>query len=211
MSDELHIFIKESLSKGIDRPDIKKALLEGGWREDEIEKALSSFAQVDFPLPVPRRKPYLEARSAFIYLVSFITLYISAFSFGSLVFQFVDIWFPDPLSYSYYPGTGFGGMRYALAALIVAFPLHLFLMSLIAKSHRKDPEQRQSKLRRWLIYITLVVVSGVLIGDFIAVLAHVLGGELAARFLLKALTVMLISGAIFGYYLGDLQKEEKEK
>jgi len=55
-----------------------------------------------------------------------------------------------------------------------------------------------------------VIAAGVLIGDLITILSSLLGGELTMRFLLKALVVFGIAGSIFGYYLSDLQKEEKE-
>ena len=45
-------------------------MLQAGWREDELTNALSAYADIAFPVPVPRPKPYLQAREAFLYLVS---------------------------------------------------------------------------------------------------------------------------------------------
>ncbi|MCH7828294.1 hypothetical protein IH982_00280 [Patescibacteria group bacterium] len=204
MNQELHSFVKESLGSKQNRAAIKEALLSAGWQEQEITKALNSFAEVDFPIPVPKKKPYLAAREAFLYLVSFITLYISAFSFGALVFSFIDIWFPDPLRF------GGGVPRTAIASLIVAFPIFLVITRALHKGAAKDPERKESKVKKWLTYLTLVIAAGVLIGDLITVLSSLLGGELSMRFFLKALTVFIVAGSIFGYYLSDLQKEEKE-
>jgi hypothetical protein len=50
------------------------------------------------------------------------------------------------------------------------------------------------------------VVAGIMLGDLIAVVSNVLGGELAVRFLLKAGTIFAIAGSIFGYYLHDLKR-----
>lgn len=209
MTNELHTFIKESLEKGIDRARILNTLIQAGWQEDEVKKALAAFADLDFPIPVPRKKPSLQAREAFLYLVSFITLYITAFSFGALVFQFITIWFPDSLQPSY-QDSSLSGMRMAIASLIIAFPLYVFLMRVLKKLTQQDPSRRESGVRKWLTYLTLVVAAGIIIGDFIAIVFHLLGGELPMRFILKALTVLIITGSIFGYYLSDLQKEEKE-
>jgi hypothetical protein len=60
---------------------------------------------------------------------------------------------------------------------------------------------------KWLVYITLVVVAGIIIGDLVAVLASLLRGELTGRFILKALTVLAIASSIFGYYLWSLQRK----
>lgn len=204
MSNELHLFVKESLAKGQSRAAIKNALSLAGWKEEEAKKALSSFAEVDFPVPVPRRKPYLAAREAFLYLISFITLYISAFSFGALIFSFTPIWFPDALDYGRDVSTN------TIASLIVAFPIFLVITRALHRGAQMDPERKESRIKKWLTYVTLVVAAAVLIGDSIAVLSSLLGGEVTVRFSLKALTVFLIAGSIFGYYLSDLQKEEKE-
>ncbi|MDP6704139.1 MAG: DUF5671 domain-containing protein, partial [archaeon] len=101
-------------------------------------------------------------------------------------------------------------IRTSLAAIIVAFPLYVLLMRQLKRAEQRDPEQRQSKIRKWLAYLTLIVAAAIIIGDLIAVIAGLLGGELAIRFSLKALTVLVITGSIFGYYLQDLRREEKE-
>ena len=205
MNQELHSFVKESLGSKQSRAAIREALFSAGWQEAEVKKALASFAEVDFPIPVPKKKPYLAAREAFLYLVSFITLYISAFSFGALIFSFIDTWFPDPLKF------GGGVPRTAIASLIVAFPIFLVITRALHKGVAQDPERKESRIKKWLTYLTLVIAAGVLIGDLITVLSSLLGGELTMRFFLKAFTVFGVAGSIFGYYLLDLQKEEKEE
>ena len=97
MSTELDVFVRESLAQGLERSAIREVLLRAGWREDELTTALSAYAEIDFPVPVPRPKPYLQAREAFLYLVSFIALYVTAFNlllvlliFGSIVLGIIN-------------------------------------------------------------------------------------------------------------------------
>jgi hypothetical protein len=59
--------------------------------------------------------------------------------------------------------------------------------------------------------LTLFVAASVLIADFTTLVYNLLGGELTVRFLLKVLTVGVIAGATFGYYLWDLRLDEKEE
>ncbi len=210
MNNELLLFVRASLEKGESRENIREALLTAKWQEEEVKKALSAFAEISFPVPVPKPKPYLAAREAFLYLLSFITLYISAFSFGLLLFQFIDRWFPDASRALYGQDISLSSLRMAIASLIIAFPLHLALMARLVKSAAQDPERSRSLVRKWLTYLTLVVVVGVLIGDSISLLFNVLGGETTWRFFLKSLVVFLIGGVILGFYLAGLQKEEKE-
>ena len=84
---ELQIFVRDALSRGLSRAQIEDALLRAGWGSDQVQSALAAFAEIDFPVPVPTPKPYLSAREAFLYLLLFSTLYISAFNLGNLVFQ----------------------------------------------------------------------------------------------------------------------------
>jgi hypothetical protein len=68
-----------------------------------------------------------------------------------------------------------------------------------------QPERLESGVRKWLTYIALLLTAGAMICDLIWFVDYFLAGELTSRFLLKALTVMLICGTIFAYYLGSLR------
>src|SRR3989338_9360706 len=141
-------------------------------------------------------------------LVSFLALYTSALSFGFLAFQFIEEAFPDILNYG--RSMMWGGGRNAIAGLIVAFPLYLFLMRLIWKETKGNAKNLESGVRKWFTYVTLVVVAGIILGDLIAVVSNVLGGELAIRFFLKAFTIFSIAFSIFGYYLHDLKRKAED-
>ena len=206
MNRELQEFVRDALDKGHSRDTIRGKLLEAGWTESEVTDSLHGFAPVDFSIAVPRPRPYLYAREAFLYMVSFIALYVSAISFAILVFGLVDYSFPDALdTQGRYPSSE---QATALASVIVAFPLFLFLTRWLARQANMSPERRQSPVRRWLTYITLVVAAGVILGDLIAILANLLGGDPTLRFLLKAGATLIVTGCIFGYYIWDMRQAE---
>jgi len=50
----------------------------------------------------------------------------------------------------------------------------------------------------------------VVLCDVATLVYKALGGELTTRFLLKVLTVAVLAGGVFGYYLTDLRSEERE-
>ena len=206
MNRELRDFIKEALERGHDREEIERVLLEAGWQDSEVRNGLYAFADVDFSVAVPRPAPYLYAREAFLYLVSFIALYVTAISFGILVFGLIDYSFPDALD----SRDGFSNEAgaTAIASVIVAFPLYLALTRWLGRLVSADPERRQSMVRRWLTYLTLVVGAGIILGDLIALLANVLTGDPTLRFALKAISVLAITACIFGYYLWDMRQTE---
>ena len=208
MNEDLRQFIKDSLEKGQDRDAIRSVLVEAGWQEREIGAALASFADVDFPVAVPRPRPYLHAREAFLYLVSFISLYVFAFSLGAVFFGLIDHHFSSSI-YRYDPGPS-AAQTTALAAIIVAFPLYLFLMRRLTAAVAADPERRQSLIRRWLTYLTLVVGAAIILGDVIALLARLLAGDPTAGFVLKVVAVLVITGPVFGYYLWDMRQAEDQ-
>jgi hypothetical protein len=211
VNEELIGFVREALSRKVPRSDIEQALQRGGWTREQTRAALDAFVDTDFPLPVPRARPYLSARDAFQYLVLFATLYTSAYYLGSLVFDFINAMFPDPsrnaVEYSEYAR---GQIRWAVSALIVAFPVFLYTSWLTGRAIHQDPTKRASKVRRWLTYLTLFIAATVLIGDVTTLIYNLLGGELTMRFVLKAVTVALIAGTVFTYYLRDLRIDEQE-
>ncbi len=211
MPNDLTQFVREALTEGASRDGIMEVLLEAGWQKDEIKNALDQFLDVPFTIPVPRRKPYLSAREAFLYLLLFLTLYISAISVGTLMFQYANIWYPD-LALDRYTSSldnMRSAIRWATASLVISFPLYLWITTLLSRAMRRDPDKRGSRIRKWLTYITLFIAAAVIIVDLITLLFNFLGGEITPRFLIKVATVAVIAGCIFGYYLWDLRSEEK--
>ena len=208
MNQDLRQFIKESLERGQDREAIRDVLVEAGWQEREVNSGLAAFADVAFPVAVPRPRPYLYAREAFLYLVSFIALYVFAFSLGAVFFGLIDYHFSSSI-YRYDPSPS-AAQTTALAAIIVALPLYLLLMRRLATAVAADPERRQSLIRRWLTYLTLVVGAAIILGDIIALLARLLAGDPTTGFVLKVAGILVITGPIFGYYLWDMRQAEED-
>lgn len=206
--DPLVTFVHDALARGLPRADIEAALRRAGWASEAVRDALDHYADVAFPVSVPRPKPYLSAREAFLYLLLFGTLFVSAINLGTLLFQLIDLAFPAPGPRILAPL--YDTIRWAVSALVVAAPVYLYLSRYTTRELRRDPAKRASKTRRWLTYLTLFVGAAVLIGDLIALVYNLLGGELTDRFVLKVLTVGGIAGAVFGYYLRDLRKDEVE-
>lgn len=209
-NDELTGFVRDSLARGISRGDVEVVLGRAGWDAAQVQTALRSYADVEFPLPVPRPRPYLDAREAFLYLVLFGTLYTSAINLGTLLFQLINLAFPDPTAPVRSAQFAEAAIRWSMSSIVIAFPVFLWMSRITNRGVRQDPVKRGSKVRRWLTYLTMFVASGVLIGDLITLVNSLLSGELTSRFVLKVLTVAVIAGAVLGYYLVGLRADERE-
>ena len=203
---ELERFIHDALQQGHSRDAIQNALTQAGWSTRQTDDILGAYADVDFPLPVPKPRASLSARDAFLYLVLFATLYFTAYNFGSLLFDLINAAFPDPASRGY--GLFGSSMRWSTASVIIAFPVFALLARHLAREVARQPIKRLSPVRRWLTYLTLFIAAGVLIGDMTTLLYQVLGGEATPRFLAKVAVVAVIAGGIFHYYMQDLRREE---
>ena len=203
---QLESFVRESLQSGISREEITKALEGAGWPGAQIASALDAFADIPFSIPVPKPRPSLTAREAFLYLVMFSTLYFAAWNLGNLLFIFIDRAFPGGNNTYYLVDM----QRWSTAAVIIAFPVFLLLTRYINKQIELNPFKRLSPARRWLTYLTLFLASGTLLGDVTTLIYNLLGGDTTIRFVLKILVVALIAGSCFTYYLLDLRKEERE-
>jgi hypothetical protein len=210
VEEPLAVFVRESLLRGQTRDAIASALRAAGWPDDEVRKAVDAFAEVDFPVPVPRRRPYLSAREAFLYLVLFLTLYVSAVSLGALAFELIDRTFPDALEEAWARARSLSTIRWSTAALMIAFPAYLLFARSSLRSFAADPDKRQSRVRKWLTYLTLFVAAAVILVDLITLVFNVLEGELTRRFLLKVAAAAAIAGTVFGYYLWELRRDEGE-
>ena len=208
MDESLQRFVHDALSRGIPRNRIGATLKTAGWSTDEVESALDLYVEVDFPIPVPRPRPYLSAREAFVYLVMFTMLYLSSWSLGSVLFDFINRVLPDPITGMDAGAFYLSRLRWSVATLLIAFPVYLTLSKRTHRATREDTERRKSRVRKWLTYLTLFLAASVLVGDLITLVFNLLEGELTIRFMLKVLAVASIAGAVFGYYLWDLKQDD---
>jgi hypothetical protein len=200
-------FVGEALKAGSTKSDIAKVLESAGWTSAQITSALDTYSDASFPVPVPKPRPSLSAREAFLYLVMFSTLYYGAWNLGSLLFTFINRAFPDPTETTF---SYFDEQRWSTAAIIITFPVFLFMARYIGREIQRDPLKRLSPARRWQTYMTLFVSSATLLGDTTTLIYNLLGGDLTIRFVLKVLVVAAIAGSAFAHYLLDLRQEERE-
>ena len=145
-------------------------------------------------------------KDVFLQIAGIIVLYAMAISFGSLLFQYINIYFPDILD----SGEGRfakSSVRWLISVLVIIFPLYIWLSSYIQKELIKNPINRELKIRKWLLYLTLFIVSIVIVIDLISLIYQFLSGGLTIRFGLKIITVLIIALSVFVYYGWNLKKE----
>lgn len=154
----------------------------------------------------------VSAKDFFMQLGAMVVLYASAISFTMLVFEYINVLLPDPLGIGghYYMQDSFQTIRWAIATLVVVFPLYIWLSWFLERSYEKHPEKRKIWVRRWLIYLTLFVAAGIIIGNFVTLIYNGLGGELTLRFILKVVTLFFVTGSVFGYYFWNIKKQQDD-
>src|SRR3989338_668809 len=148
-------------------------------------------------------------RDVFLHLLAIITLVASAVSLGIVIFQCINVNFPDIISDPYFSRSGYlSMMRSALATFVIVFPVFVWVSWFLNKDVSKNPEKKELKIRKWLLYLTLFVAALVIIGDLVALLRSFLEGELSQRFILKVFSILFIAGSVFVHYLSELREKK---
>jgi hypothetical protein len=203
-------FVEKALASGIPHDSLVGILTARGWPEKEVYDALAGHYQRLTGIEVPRRAVAAgtTAKDAFFYLLIFATLATWTIALGCLAFTLIDRWIADPLFNVYRQTYDSYTITASLAALIVAFPLYLLISRTVAGEAAQHPEKLDSSVRKWLTYLALVIAACVFMGDLIAVLTHLLRGELTSRFVLKAFVVLALSGGVFFHYFSGLRRTD---
>lgn len=209
---KLTSYVAERLRSGVTPDAVKQHLLLVGWSEEEAGAAVvSGLVASGVPTPENRTHSGRGTLSSTVEVVlnffSFILLGTVATALGILYYQIIGKYFPDPLTLGY--GSldySSGAIHYAIATLIIAFPLYVVTVRLWFRRFRENEEKVESKLTKWLTYLVLLVTAVTIVGDLIASVFYFLQGELSGRFVLKALTILVIAGIIFGFYVLERKK-----
>jgi hypothetical protein len=143
------------------------------------------------------------AKHFVLQLGSLITLYLSVSFLLVLLFAVINLIFPDATEYYYDIESSSYSVKLGIAMLVVFFPTYLLLTRKVNVFRRVEMDGAYPGLTKWLMYLSLLVGGGVLLGDLVAVILAFLNGELTTRFVLKAAVLLIIVGSAFYYYLQD--------
>jgi len=148
----------------------------------------------------------------FLWAGAMVALYFSIGSFITLSFEYIErlVGVNSIIGYDPYSGA----IRFAIASLIVLFPVFIIITRILQKDIRAVAAKSDLWVRRWLIVLTIFGSAIALIIDLIVLVNTFLGGEvLTAAFLLKVLTIFIVFGGVFYYYVQAIRgvwvKKEK--
>lgn len=158
--------------------------------------------------PQTNAKSKFSAEFFFLSLGVLAALITSVSAFLNLVFDTLNKRFPDVLNASYQYGYStyqYEGMRGALATLIIFFPVYLAVSYFWRKYAERGLGQIDASIRKWVIYIILFLASVVSTIDLVALVRYFISGEITIRFILKALTVLVVAALVGAYYIISLR------
>ncbi len=208
MSEEVKKYIETALSKGASNDQITQTLKASGWSEKIIDKIIGNFSGVDtfgIPVPAPKMQAHQISRDLFVYFIIFVTLSFSAFAVGSIFFKCIYYFFSENLINNRY---SYSGITWAIAQIIIAYPIFIYLSSWINNDLIKYPEKRESIIRKLMIYFILAIAVVISITDLTIVLNNFLKGELALITILNSIVVLGISLLIFLYYFNEVKEDD---
>lgn len=153
-------------------------------------------------------KSRTTAADFFIYFGVLIGLYVSTVSLISLSFDLINKWLPDVTTGYYSYDYSVEGIRFALAALIIFFPVFMYLSRIATKAIALTPEKKEMWVRRWFYFLTLFLTGLAIAIDLVILVYRFIGGEdLTLRFALKVLVVLVVCFVIFRFYLYELRRD----
>jgi hypothetical protein len=209
--EDLNEFIEAALHAGKKKDQIGTVLQKAGWTGPQVQSAIAGYADVDFPVAVPKPVMPSSAKELFLYLLLFSALYMTVMGIGAVLYQLINMAFPDPTDndYDYLIGTVESRLRSGVAVLVVFLPAYLYIDRRIAALKRADPQHVRSDVRRKITYLTLYVAATILLTDIYYLIWAWLDGELFTRVLLKCLVVAGLAVLILGRYLYELRADER--
>jgi hypothetical protein len=155
-------------------------------------------------------KIHITPKSAFSHLFLIAMLYASLIAVLTVIFQYVNLAYPDTLTGGYYSRTNiFGLLNWGSAVLVIAFPALLAVSVFLEKEFLADELQRQSPERKWLLYLTQFVTALTIVISLMALVYNFYNGGLTMRFGLKVLATLVIAAAVLGYYRWELVRSGK--
>jgi hypothetical protein len=232
MAQELNAYITKARDKKLTDEQIKNQLNEVGWSTEQITEALAQ--ESDLPVPPIPPVTHVGMWTGFLYTIFFISLYILSLAIAGIF----NIWIDKPLMVTTVNNTSnaLGGalinnsnsinspydflsstfnidmtqlVRAFVAAIIVSYPVFLFISILLKKQLKTQPSIRSLRSRKVLIYLTLIMTFLILLGDIVIGIYDFLAGSITSITIRHLLVTILISGPIFIYFITEVKNDRK--
>ncbi len=224
-NDSIISYILKSFSEKKSEAEIRNNLQQAGWSDLSIDEGIREAKNSNsVPTPtsdVPRPRQISTMWDAFEHVLMFISLYIMSASFALLLHEFVNKWAPAP---TLNPGSLISIMlnpigldpdaidysiKFNLASLIVSFPFFAYFHLNISKRVIKNPALHNIKIRKQLIYFTLIVTFLFIVKKIIETITILLNGNLSLNFMFHLLVTVGVSIIIFVIYLHQVKEDRK--
>jgi len=161
--------------------------------------------------PTIRLDMKTKALDIFVYLGIAISLIVSVTNVLQILFTAIERRFVDILSQASYIDPSQSDVRFAIASLVVMFPIYIGLSWYTSRDISKFLYKQDIPVRKLMIYGTLFITVLSLIGTLVSVIYTYLGGELTVRFGYKAGSVFLIALSLLAYYWYTLRRDYAKK
>jgi hypothetical protein len=219
MSAELKTYIEKARGKKINDEQINNSLIAAGWPAEQVTAALASDSDLLVP-PPPPSVAHVGMWTGFLYILFFISLYVLAAAISGILTIWVDKAIPtviDTSNSSSFDLFSFftdnfdtpSVIRGYIAAIIVSFPLFVALALVLKKQLVTQLLVKNLRSRKILIYITLVGTFLILLGNIITTCYEFLSGTVTGNGLGHLGVTLLIVGAIFAYFIGEVKNDRK--
>lgn len=210
-NSDLTNYITQLRSTHVTDADIKAQLLKVGWSEADISQALTPAPAPPGnipPPPIPRFGMWVS----FQYVLLFVTLWIWSIALGGVLHYGIDKHIPEAAALGQ---VDYGGMMNSyflqgyLASLIVAYPFFVWFFILVKKQIEATPTVRNIKIRKFLIYFTMVINFIYMVSELIKTVFSFLGANTSSRAVPHLLVSLLIPGLICWYLLNEVREDRK--
>jgi hypothetical protein len=220
MALDLNTYITKARDKKLTDEQIKKQLIDVGWPTEQITEAIAQ--QSDLPVPPIPPVAHVNMWTGFLYIIFFISLFILSSAISGIFNAWIDkplngavlnTTFAPDLTYdllsNYLSIDTISLIRGYIAAIIVSYPVFLFLAITLKKQLKSQPSIKSVRTRKILIYITLIGTFLILLGSGVIGIYDYLAGNITGITIRHFLVTILISGPIFVFFINEVKNDRK--
>ncbi len=194
MQKDLREAVASSLKQGVSREKIEALMMEGGWKQTEVQEALAAFVVTPEAVAIPVRAPVTFAKESYLYLMQMLSYIISSVAFLILWFQYLNVWMPDAVSDTYMITNAKELIRTGMSMLIVALPIFFLVSSSVRKTEAETADAPRNATKQGMLYLGAFAATIAASITLMVTVYQGLSGEATVRFLLKVLAILLVCG-----------------